>query len=360
MTIKRIAFVFGLFLIIAQSTMYAADDKMATLREYQDQQLASLALKLKLPGAIELLYVSTGTGKMPILVLQEHSNIHSIQELQKLFEIAKLVTKNFEWMAWSQEDWNLAMASLNERKNRTKESLKQLRKKVEEKNPKLPELEEEEEEEEDEDVELLRKIVNERSREKIPFSYIKPLRDDALILLESFLPPEHNDLDDLLKNDAFIPKIRAEHRLYTYTKIYETIKAKNLNHIRLPLKFLIMKDKKTDTYITDPNKIKEVLRKRIKTFVFDPTMLELSFLLDDQDDDYSFHIVAERVIDHKILSSAAFQDLELLVEDAPFDIGYDNIFADEQGDAVIIDTEYKGTRPDEAKAKLKRYNTSGF
>ncbi len=355
MTIKRIAFVFGLFMIIVQSTTYAADDKMATLRQYQEQQLASLASKIP-DRSIELLYRSTG-GKMPILVLQEHSNIHSIQELQKLFDNAELVTASPVFSAqsrnWSQKDWNTAMVSLNERKNRTEESLEQLRKRIEENPIPFPSWKlflkggyggE--------DRNLSLKIKDEYGREKIPLSDIKLVRDDALTLLKSFLPPEHNDLGE---DNAFLIKANVERRLYTYTKLYETIKAKNLNHIQLPLKFLIVKDKKTDTYITDPNKIKPILSKRIKTFISDPTMLELNFLLDDQADDYSFHIVAEKIINHKILSPAAFQELEVLVEEAPFDVGYDNIFADEQGNAVIIDTEYKGATPRDATQKLGRY-----
>ena len=37
-----------------------------------------------------------------------------------------------------------------------------------------------------------------------------------------------------------------------------------------------------------------------------------------------------------------------------FDIGYDNIFWDSKGDAIIIDTEYKGVRIRDCE-KLQRY-----
>ena len=230
---------------------------------------------------------------------------------------------------WSKKEWNRAMTSLNERKNRTEESIEQLNKMTEIDIPQNEDLKR-----------LVRKIALEDGHAKIPLTTSKLLRDDALILLKSFLPPEHNDLE---KNDAFLIKgNNVERRLYTYTKIYQTIKDKNLNHIRLPLKFLVLKDKKTDTYITDPKKIKPILSKKIKAFVSTQTMLRLSFLLDALDDDYNFCIFAEKIASHKSLSLAAFQELEVLVEDAPFDVGWDNIFADEHGDAVVIDTRVQG------------------
>ncbi len=87
MTIKRIVFAFGSFLIILESMTYASDDGMIALRQYQEQQLDSLASKLKMPNtSIELLYHSAGISGRPILVLpKEHSKIHSTQELEKLF-----------------------------------------------------------------------------------------------------------------------------------------------------------------------------------------------------------------------------------------------------------------------------------
>ena len=48
------------------------------------------------------------------------------------------------------------------------------------------------------------------------------------------------------------------------------------------------------------------------------------------------------------------EELKILFLEAPFDIGYENIFWDSKGDAVIIDTEYNGTSTREC-GKLNRY-----
>ncbi len=141
---------------------------------------------------------------------------------------------------------------------------------------------------------------------------------------------------------------------YGYDKNSTGPRAKNLNHIRLPLKFLVLKDKTTNEYITDPNKIKPILRKRIKTFVSDPTMLDLSFSRARQaDDNYSFHVFAEKITNHENFGPHVHGELRELVKDTPFDVGVGNIFADERGNAVIIDTEYKGITTGDAEQKLK-------
>jgi hypothetical protein len=46
----------------------------------------------------------------------------------------------------------------------------------------------------------------------------------------------------------------------------------------------------------------------------------------------------------------------MLVENAPFDIGFDNIFTNINGDAVIIDTEFKGEPTERCLQKLDRYS----
>lgn len=48
------------------------------------------------------------------------------------------------------------------------------------------------------------------------------------------------------------------------------------------------------------------------------------------------------------------EQLKILCKRAPFDIGYDNIFWDVQGKAIIIDTEYKDTSKEDW-VKLGRY-----
>jgi hypothetical protein len=62
---------------------------------------------------------------------------------------------------------------------------------------------------------------------------------------------------------------------------------------------------------------------------------------------YDLLVFAERKVNYKKFNASAAQELQLLVKKAPFDISCPenrggNIFADANGDAVIVDTEFKG------------------
>lgn len=69
---------------------------------------------------------------------------------------------------------------------------------------------------------------------------------------------------------------------------------------------------------------------------------------------YNFVIFAQKMNDCGILSKEAKEDLIKLVGSwVPFDVGFNNIFSDKEGNAVIIDTEYKGESSTDSVKKLK-------
>ncbi len=57
----------------------------------------------------------------------------------------------------------------------------------------------------------------------------------------------------------------------------------------------------------------------------------------------------------KELKNDVHKELVELCKDAPFDVGYDNIFSNLNGDAIIIDTEDKGEDSTNCIQKLSRY-----
>lgn len=80
----------------------------------------------------------------------------------------------------------------------------------------------------------------------------------------------------------------------------------------------------------------------LNVYVQYPEAPQANVTYDDVRRRYDFVIFAERQPWGIGFSRQAMDELAELIKDAPFDIGYDNIFSDHNGDAVIIDTEFKG------------------
>lgn len=206
-------------------------------------------------------------------------------------------------------------------------------------------------------------IINSSSSQK-PTDFMtiegtQQLLSDAKIILKAFLPP--HELSTSQKK-YFMIKESAERRLYTYTKLKKVIEQKRLSHVHLPIKYLAIKDNKTGEYITDKKIIASILDEYLKLYIpFMPTSSTLRwngpYVLDPHNYWHYDAVIFAEKIDHSAqpLNSDAFEQLQQLVENAPFDIGYGNIFSDDHGDAVIIDTEFKGEPSDSSKAKLHRY-----
>jgi hypothetical protein len=195
-----------------------------------------------------------------------------------------------------------------------------------------------------------------QGNEGIPCSFLKKvhltelpeLLRDAKTVLKSFLP-----VSELPHFDRqFIKKGGQLGRLFTYAKLQRVIEEKKLSHIHLPLKILVIEDKKTGQCV-ESQKASQLLDDMIKIFVL-PSKIETR--MHCYSSDYKVHIYAVRQVRHKVpLSQEAQDELKELVAEAPFDVGYDNIFSDANGDAVIIDTEFKGEPADSSVAKLGRY-----
>ncbi len=173
----------------------------------------------------------------------------------------------------------------------------------------------------------------------------------AKTILKSFIPSDGTfDSDDqLFIKENFIDKGLGIHRLFVFTKLQKVIEEKKLHHVRLPLKLLVIRDLRTGNYIIGQKALK-IIDNTAKLGVRDSGAegeIEL-------DSDYEFVVLANREDRCGAISESACRDLENLAGDAPFDVGYDNIFGS-NGDAVIIDTEFKGTCASDCIPKLVRY-----
>ena len=210
---------------------------------------------------------------------------------------------------------------------------------------------------------LYKQCMEERKQLKIPylpkFLVIEPylsleqaikLPEDAQLLLESFLPVQNPNFQELETN--YIEKSNLE-RLFTYAELEATIKKKKLSHIHLPKKILIVKNKKTEEYV-DNDIVSELLKNSLKITVISRPPLNnipsdswyrlprIQLQLPQFPKEYSVHIYAEK--QHRTntpLNDDAVKELVELIRETPFDVGYDNIFTDNNGDAIIIDTEFK-------------------
>jgi len=234
--------------------------------------------------------------------------------LKELFEASSLVPSGLFWSpkSWNNEDWQDASQCLIKR-----------------------------EEKQENNIYL-------EQKEKLYFDKSQTLLHDAKSILKSFLPV--HTIDSSLEQN-FIIKGGACSRLFVYARLQQVIEQKKLSHVRLPIKLLAVKNERTDKYIFDSSMIESILDEGMKVRVRLPSQLEAH--LDFYSDDYRLVVFAHRQEKNKIgLSPAALTDLNELVKEVPFDVGYDNIFSDSNGDAVIIDTEYKGEDGELSLAKL--------
>lgn len=190
---------------------------------------------------------------------------------------------------------------------------------------------------------------------QIYLDYLPKLLDDAKALIKSFLLLDDAELEVLKNKEKYIRK-EGVRRLFTYAKIQQVIKDKNLSHIRLPRKVLVLYNRKTKQYVLHEEALR-IIDDIFKGYVFD---LEKTYVAVGQypffGQDFDLFIFAEKQPRFKIkLNNTAYEELKELLKEAPFDVGYDNIFTDQKGDAIIIDTEFKGEASEPSIVKLERY-----
>lgn len=177
----------------------------------------------------------------------------------------------------------------------------------------------------------------------------------AKSVLKSFLLSDDSKLSSIQEDEDYIRKgvVNKFERLYTYTKLQRVIERRKLKHISLPRKMLVIKDYETKKLL--PHKeAAQFIDDNLKICV-DPYdggfKIGFPFYLSGR---YEPLIYARKQKNYGQFSKQTMDELQILCHEAPFDIGYDNIFAQENEDAIIIDTEYKGSSQ-ESCSKLKRY-----
>jgi len=174
------------------------------------------------------------------------------------------------------------------------------------------------------------------------------LVEDARSILKSFLLTEVKELP--LIEERSVRK-SGFNRLFTYAKLQQVIIKKKLTHVRLPKKVLVVYDRSTHEYLSYESAL-NIIDKVIKAQAFATTAMVHIVNISKN---YDFIIFAQKEKNAGCFSQETMQELEELCEEAPFDVGYDNIFGDQCGDAVIIDTEFKGEPASSCIPKLKRY-----
>jgi hypothetical protein len=200
-------------------------------------------------------------------------------------------------------------------------------------------------------------VLLERSQQEKP-PYMISLQDlpaglkDGKALLKSFLLKDDQELPLLEK--TYIKKYGIN-RLFTYAKLQQVIDQKKLMSVRLPRKVLVVWDRKTNRYLTSQEAQKII--DEIMTWRILDTAREVALHISDESNNrYELIIFAhEESITGKGLSDKALQELEVICQEVPFDVGFGNIFWNSQGVATIIDTEYKGSPSVVCKDKLQRY-----
>lgn len=170
---------------------------------------------------------------------------------------------------------------------------------------------------------------------------------DAKNVIKSFVLSDDNRM---YNQENFVKKSGLLNRLFTYAKLQHIIVEKQLTHVRLPLKVLRIKNAQTKEYVTAENALK-IVDNDLKVCLHDDFTFSIQFMSTA----YQMEIFASKEKkEGKGLSKAAMEELIILCNEAPFDIGYDNIFWDAHGNAIIIDTEYKGAQVHDC-GKLVRY-----
>lgn len=216
---------------------------------------------------------------------------------------------------------------------------------------------------------LAKRAKNKEKIGQISLYDVPKLLHNTQLILKSFLSPIA--VDSMLKkkegrfdlfyanNSQFFAK-QGLNRLYTYAKLERVIQEKKLSHIHLPLKVIVLQDRKSGKYITG-QRASGLLDNLIKMFTLGPSggIGEVEASISYLENKYKLFILAHvQVPSRGELSQAALNDLVVLIKAAPFDLGYGNIFSDSNGDAVIIDTEFKGEPVAHTLPKLSRYGLS--
>ena len=148
----------------------------------------------------------------------------------------------------------------------------------------------------------------------------------------------------------FVKKNMTLNRLFTYAKLQHVIIEKKLTHVRLPFKIFCIKNARLQEYVSAEDALK-IIDNGLQMCLYEDFTWSIEFVSDV----YQAEIFASREKkEGKGLSNAAMEDLTVLCKEAPFDIGYDNIFWDACGNAIIIDTEYKDAQVRDY-VKLARY-----
>ncbi|MFA6066285.1 MAG: hypothetical protein WC707_03815 [Candidatus Babeliaceae bacterium] len=187
---------------------------------------------------------------------------------------------------------------------------------------------------------------------KINFSRVPRLLTDAKSILTDFLSTD-KDID--LKNDfAQLPS--DLNLLFTHALLRYVIAEKNLQHISLTEKLLLIKNKKARTYLRPP---KSALDEHVKLFVYntDPVLVAVNLCFSSPDYVCEIYEKKSSCDKDKKISAAARFELGTLIEAAPFTLGTlgGNIMADDQGDALIKGAKMEVTPSSSLKKTLFSY-----
>lgn len=186
-------------------------------------------------------------------------------------------------------------------------------------------------------------------RKRVSCNTLKTLLHDAKGILKSFLPKQeipHIETD-------FVVKSGNLNRLFTYAMLKQVIHEDGITHVHLPDKVLIVKDKATNSIVSN-NEAASVLDSIVNMYANYASHVDIN--IGYYSKDYVLSIWAERKKNHPIpFTVETSKELVQLTKKAPFDVGCTNIFSDENGDAIIIDTENKGEYAPHSVSKLARY-----
>jgi len=184
---------------------------------------------------------------------------------------------------------------------------------------------------------LQKKNKPSKETELVDFKKLALLHRAAINILISFLPGPEIVLDEI---NYIEKKKRPLQRLFTYAKLKQIIEEKNLAHVHLPNKIIAIRTS-NNSFVTSED-AEKILNEIIILTAY-KTSSDISLKLADDSKDYSLVVFAERKRNYDgPFNKKARKELKKLIKEAPFDVGHGNIFVDENGDAIIIDTEYKG------------------
>ncbi len=201
---------------------------------------------------------------------------------------------------------------------------------------------------------------------KIDLNKTSILLKDAQVIIGA-LVPDHKHVaieKNLMEKGKFLNGKIQLNRLFTYVRLFQVIKEKQFTHIRLPLKVLIVKDKDTSLYLNHQEALL-TLNTVMKVYINSSEILDVA--VDYYSNMYELFIYAEKISNRMgerksknlpLFNTEASGELKQLITEVPIDMGYNNIFADENGDAIIIDTEFKGDSAEESLGKLMRYGVT--